>query len=166
MFYRVLGMFHGILLLYIHLISTLAIQLYCAQKTDLTDYVIRELETNLRRQHGMKLQMQMCLNVSSIQSCIPLIVICLSSSRLGVDMSAAVSGLPTGPNTAVLIFHHKKPHALPTEPSNAVLKEDEFKNIGIIIDVAFFENMGLYDCDMNTRAYKSLISFIKAHGTM
>ncbi|KAL3883667.1 hypothetical protein ACJMK2_029907 [Sinanodonta woodiana] len=158
-------MFYGILLLYIPLFSTVAIQLYCAQKTDLTNYAIRELETKLEGQHGLKLQMQICQNISSIQSYIPLIVICLSSSRLGVDVSAAIAGLPIGPNTAVLIFHHKKPHALPTEPSNAVLKEDEFKNIGIIIDVAFFEDTGLYDCDMNTRAYKSLITFIKSHGT-
>ncbi|KAL3883619.1 hypothetical protein ACJMK2_029864 [Sinanodonta woodiana] len=113
----------------------------------------------------MKLQMEICHDVSSIQSSIPLIVICLSSSRVGVDVSTAIAELPTGPNTAVLIFHHKKPHALPTEPSNALLKEDEFKNIGIIIDVAFFEDMGLYECDMNTRAYKSLISFIEGHGT-
>ncbi|KAL3883617.1 hypothetical protein ACJMK2_029862 [Sinanodonta woodiana] len=137
-FHRVMGMLYFQLLLYIHLISTLAIQLYCAHKTDLTDYVMRELETKLRSQHGMISQVQRCQNISSIQSCIPLIVICLRSSRLGVDLSVAIAGLPTGPNTAVLILHHKKQHALPTEPSNAFLKEDEFKNIGIIIDVAFF----------------------------
>ncbi|KAL3883660.1 hypothetical protein ACJMK2_029900 [Sinanodonta woodiana] len=129
----------------------------------MTDYALQELEKKLTDHpfHGvMKLSVTICKDISNIQPGIPLIVICLSSSRLSVDLRNAIFGVRTGSSTAVLIFHHLKEHALPTEPSHTILTKDEVSNVGTIIDVAFFETMGIYKCDMNIKAFSTLITFI------
>ena len=65
---------------------------------------------------------------------------------------------------AVLIFHHKDVHALPSQASERVLTGPELRNLGGIFDLAFLSGKGMYVCDMNRVNFISLINFIKREG--
>ncbi|KAK3597361.1 hypothetical protein CHS0354_034605 [Potamilus streckersoni] len=141
-------------------------QVYCPRKSDLMTNVVSELSNTLQLQmssYHLDLVIQMCDTPFNINRSLPVIVICLNASRLGTDVSNALQGVPTGPNVAVLILHHKDLHALPTQSSDRVLTGSEYKNIGAIIDMAYLTNKGMYTCDMNNRALETLKDFIQTH---
>ncbi|KAL3874019.1 hypothetical protein ACJMK2_037088 [Sinanodonta woodiana] len=141
-------------------------QVYCPRKSELTTNVVSELSSTLQLQMlswNLELVMQMCDMPSQISRSLPVIVICLNASRLGTDVSSALQGVPAGPNVAVLIFHHKDLHALPSQSSDRVLTGPEYKHVGAIIDMAYLTTKGMYSCEMNNKALETLIEFIKTH---
>jgi hypothetical protein len=60
-----------------------------------------------------------------------------------------------------LLFHIKEIHALTKQASTAVLTDRSFKDLGGIFDLAFVNGKGLYQCEMNENAMKSVCDFIK-----
>ncbi|KAL3874020.1 hypothetical protein ACJMK2_037089 [Sinanodonta woodiana] len=141
-------------------------QVYCPSKSDLMTNVTFELSNTLKLQmfsSNLEFLMQTCDKHSQISRSLPVLVICLNASRLGTDVSSALQGVPVGPNVAVLIFHNKDLHALPSQSSDRVLTGPEYKNVGAIIDMAYLTNKGMNSCDMNNRALETLMEFIKTH---
>ncbi|KAK3595560.1 hypothetical protein CHS0354_009516 [Potamilus streckersoni] len=139
-------------------------QLYCPNSSCLVRSVTDELLAMLTTQmntHELKLKMKICKSVEEIKKDVPLILICLQSSRLGTDVSNATKGIQIGPNVAVLILHHADIHALPTQSSREILTAPEYKSLNTIVDMGFLSEKGIYDCTMNDKARKDLTSFLQ-----
>lgn len=90
----------------------------------------------------------------------PTLVLCLHGSRLGTDAKSEVQNIREPGKTALLIFHYKDEHALPSQTSDGILTAAEFKALGGIFDLAFLKEKGIYDCNMNNFAASNIIKFI------
>nr|XP_022333946.1 TATA element modulatory factor-like [Crassostrea virginica]XP_022333947.1 TATA element modulatory factor-like [Crassostrea virginica]XP_022333948.1 TATA element modulatory factor-like [Crassostrea virginica] len=79
--------------------------------------------------------------------CWPLLVVCVNVSRIGADAKEALKGIPKGSNkdVALLVFHHKEAHALPSQTSDKILTGSDFNHLGTIIDLAFLSQKGIYN---------------------
>lgn len=74
---------------------------------------------------------------------------------------------PTGCNkdVALLVFHHKEAHALPSQTSDKILTGSDFNHLGTIIDLAFLSQKGIYECEMNTVGIERVVSFLLQYKT-
>lgn len=91
----------------------------------------------------------------------PTVVFCISISRLGSDVQEALKGISVSSDVAIIIFHHKEAHALPSQSSEKILTGSEYKQLGSIIDMAVLSSKGIYNCDMNNLGFTKLVSFAK-----
>ncbi|KAK3595563.1 hypothetical protein CHS0354_009519 [Potamilus streckersoni] len=144
---------------------TVLTQLYCPKPSDLVTSVTKKLTAMLKKHtitHDIKLKTMMCKSAKDLKKDVPLILICLQSSRLGTDVSNATKGIDIDlRNVAVLILHHADIHALPSQSSKKILTAPEYKNIGTIVDMGFLSPKGLYVCDMNQTSLDDLALFFK-----
>ncbi|XP_078313276.1 uncharacterized protein LOC111130943 isoform X1 [Crassostrea virginica] len=99
--------------------------------------------------------------------CWPLLVVCVNVSRIGADAKEALKGIPKGSNkdVALLVFHHKEAHALPSQTSDKILTGSDFNHLGTIIDLAFLSQKGIYECEMNTVGIERVVSFLLQYKT-
>ncbi|XP_053389408.1 uncharacterized protein LOC123566542 isoform X2 [Mercenaria mercenaria] len=145
--------------------STIQVQIYYQSRGEMMSKVLDELKLLLASNTGKernKVQFIDCLDKNDINPDIPLFVLCINASRIGTDVATTLQNLKgcEMENTALLIFHHKNEHALPTQTSNQVLAGPGFKALRGIYDLAFLTGKGMYDCEMNTRAVADIIGFI------
>lgn len=61
---------------------------------------------------------------------------------------------------ALVIFHHKEEHALPKQASERLLTGQVFMHLGGVLDLAFLQSKGIYNCEMNIKNIKSLVGFL------
>lgn len=61
---------------------------------------------------------------------------------------------------ALVIFHHKEEHALPKQASVRLLTGQMFMRLGGVLDLAFLQSKGIYNCEMNIKNIKSLVDFL------
>ncbi|XP_060594928.1 myosin heavy chain, cardiac muscle isoform-like [Ruditapes philippinarum] len=145
------------------------VQLYCQSGVGLLSSVEDELKCVLKSKFDVEESVDMdiidCAKPSDIISDIPLLILCIQASRLGTAVTTTVQGLNLTQKMAVLIFHHKDIHALPSQASDRVLTQPELRNLGGIFDLAFLSGKGMYECDMNRVNFISLTNFIKREGT-
>lgn len=95
----------------------------------------------------------------------PLLVVCVNVSRIGADAKEALKGIPKAKDVALLVFHHKEAHALPSQTSDKILTGADFSGLGSIIDLAFLSQRGIYECDMNTVGIERVASFLLQYKT-
>ncbi|XP_053389412.1 uncharacterized protein LOC128552407 [Mercenaria mercenaria] len=141
-----------------------SIQLYYQVKGDMTSKMLDALKSMLVTQMGVErneLQFIVCQNELDVNPELPLLVFCISASRLGTDASTVLQNLNVSAKVSVLIFHHKDIHALPNQSSERVLTGPEFKALGGIFDIAFLSDKGIYPCDMNQTAAVGIESFLR-----
>lgn len=109
-----------------------------------------------------KLTLVHCKKESDVQLDIPLLVLCMNTSRLGVDIQVSLQDITDLRKTALLIFHHKDIHNLPVNPSEKALKGPKYQDLSCIVDFAFQKGKGIYKCDMNEQSRSNVIHFIEA----
>ena len=68
-------------------------------------------------------------------------------------------------DVALLVFHHKEAHALPSQTSDKILTGSDFNHLGTIIDLAFLSQKGIYECEMNTVGIERVVSFLLQYKT-
>lgn len=68
-------------------------------------------------------------------------------------------------DVALLVFHHKEAHALPSQTSDKILTGADFSGLGSIIDLAFLSQRGIYECDMNNVGIERVASFLLQYKT-
>ncbi|XP_060598662.1 uncharacterized protein LOC132752365 [Ruditapes philippinarum] len=144
-------------------IEKLPVQLYHQKRGELITHIREDLLSKLKTclaQDNKELDVVTCETSYQIQPDQPLLILCTSSSRLGTDALNAIQGVLQKENTVLLIFHHKDVHALPNQTSDRVLTGPEFKALRGIYDMAFLSDKGIYVCNMNSLAIKSIIDFI------
>ncbi|XP_060590935.1 uncharacterized protein LOC132745935 [Ruditapes philippinarum] len=144
-------------------IETLPVQLYHQKGGELITHIREDLLSKLKThlaQDNKDLDVVTCETSYQIQPDQPLLILCTSSSRLGTDALNAIQGVLQKENTVLLIFHHKDVHALPNQTSDRVLTGPDFKTLRGIYDLAFLSEKGIYECNMNSLAIKSIIDFI------
>lgn len=75
--------------------------------------------------------------------------------------------LPVGncKDIALLVFHHKDVHALPSQTSDKILTGTEFSHVGLILDFAFLTNRGIYNCELNTLGIERIVTFLLQYKT-
>lgn len=95
----------------------------------------------------------------------PLLVVCVNVSRIGADAKEALKGIPKAKDVALLVFHHKEAHALPSQTSDKILTGADFSGLGSIIDLAFLSQRGIYECDMNNVGIERVASFLLQYKT-
>ncbi|XP_061174809.1 paramyosin-like [Saccostrea echinata] len=98
----------------------------------------------------------------------PLLAICVNVSRIGTDAKEVLKGIPKANNSkdvALLVFHHKEVHALPSQTSDKILTGTDFSHLGTIIDFAFLSQRGIYECDMNMMGIERIASFLLQYKT-
>ncbi|XP_062579540.1 myosin-2 heavy chain-like [Saccostrea cucullata] len=98
----------------------------------------------------------------------PLLAICVNVSRIGTDAKEVLKGIPKTSNfkdVALLVFHHKEAHALPSQSSDKILTGTDFNHLGSIIDFAFLSQRGIYECDMNMIGIERISSFLLQYKT-
>ncbi|XP_062604759.1 uncharacterized protein LOC134266554 isoform X2 [Saccostrea cucullata] len=98
----------------------------------------------------------------------PLLAICVNVSRIGTDAKEVLKGIPKTSNfkdVALLVFHHKEAHALPSQSSDKILTGADFSHLGTIIDFAFLSQRGIYECDMNMMGIERIASFLLQYKT-
>ncbi|XP_053389398.1 protein Daple-like [Mercenaria mercenaria] len=145
----------------------LQVQLYSQNRTSLTGIVekgLTELLTEKLESEKLELEFVQCAKASDIQPDVPVLLLCITVSRLGTDVANAVQGLTLSPEMAVLIFHHKDVHALPNQDSGRVLTGHDLKTLGGVFDMAFLSGKGIYPCEMNNNNAISLVNFINRKG--
>ncbi|XP_041353169.1 uncharacterized protein LOC121371385 [Gigantopelta aegis] len=91
----------------------------------------------------------------------PAILLCINVSRVGTDVANALKDMKADYNVAVVVLHHKDIHVLPKLSSVKSLTGQEFQNLGTIVDMAFWKEKGLHQCDMNQQAIQKLSDFLK-----
>lgn len=144
--------------------KVIPVQLYCQKRSDLINNIEERLAALLQKSFiskRLELEFLKCSRLSEIQPQYPLLVVCITVSRIGTDVANALHGLPLSSNMAVTIFHHKDEHALPSQLSERVLTGKELRGIGGIFDMAYFSHKGIYPCEMNSNSADSLVTFIK-----
>lgn len=145
----------------------LQVQLYSQNCTSLTSSVEDELSKLLKSKletATLELDFIQCAKSSDVQHDLPVLLLCISVSRIGTDVANAVQGLTLSSKMAVLILHHKDVHALPSQASERVLTGHELRNLGGVFDMAFLSGRGIYECNMNKINMISLINFINREG--
>ena len=65
----------------------------------------------------------------------------------------------------VVVLHHKEVHALPSQASDRVLTGEEYKQLGAIVDAAFWTGKGMYDCELNKLATEKIYNFVSGFVT-
>lgn len=95
----------------------------------------------------------------------PLLVVCVNVSRIGADAKEALKGIPKAKDVALLVFHHKEVHALPSQTSDKILTGADFSGLGSIIDLAFLSGRGIYECELNTVGIERVASFLLQYKT-
>lgn len=144
--------------------KVIPVQLYCQKRSDLINNIEERLTALLQKSFiskRLELEFWKCSRLSEIKPQFPLLVVCITVSRIGTDVANALHGLPLSSNMAVTIFHHKDEHALPSQLSERVLTGKELRGIGGIFDMAYFSDKGIYPCEMNSNSADSLVTFIK-----
>ena len=61
---------------------------------------------------------------------------------------------------ACLVIHVKEEHALPTTASREVLTA-RARELGVMLDAAYTDDLGFYNCAMNDFALSNLLAFIQ-----
>ncbi|XP_060588683.1 uncharacterized protein LOC132744088 isoform X1 [Ruditapes philippinarum] len=136
------------------------VQLYHSHSGNTIKDIEEELKTMLKN-HLKDVQFVKCNRITDIDQSQMLIVLSIIASRVGTDAANAIKDVPRPENTALLLFHIKEIHALTKQASTAVLTDRSFKDLGGIFDLAFVNGKGLYQCEMNENAMKSVCDFIK-----
>ncbi|XP_046379400.2 uncharacterized protein LOC124151119 [Haliotis rufescens] len=90
----------------------------------------------------------------------PAILLCVNVSRLGTDVSNALKDVRASEDVAVVVLHHKDVHVLPKLSSEKSLTGAEFQELGAIVDMAFWKEKGLHQCDINQTAIMKLADFL------
>ncbi|XP_067682093.1 uncharacterized protein [Haliotis asinina] len=90
----------------------------------------------------------------------PAILLCVNVSRLGTDVSNALKDVRASEDVAVVVLHHKDIHVLPKLSSEKSLTGSEFQELGAIVDMAFWKEKGLHQCDINQTAIMKLADFL------
>ncbi|XP_045177212.2 uncharacterized protein LOC123537519 isoform X1 [Mercenaria mercenaria] len=150
--------------------KTIQVQLYGQRSMGWTSEIEKELIDSLKTEmksvdDKLELSFFKVSRPSDVLPDIPLLLICVTISRLGTDVINATQGLALAPNMALTIFHHKDEHALPNQASERILMAKELRGAGGIFDMAFKSDMGIYSCDMNINTISSLITFIRRQAT-
>ncbi|XP_060589013.1 structural maintenance of chromosomes protein 2-like isoform X2 [Ruditapes philippinarum] len=136
------------------------VQLYHSHSGNTIKDIEEELKTMLNN-HLKDVKFVKCNRITDIDQSQMLIVLSIIASRVGTDAANAIKDVPRPENTALLLFHIKEIHALTKQASTAVLTDRSFKDLGGIFDLAFVNGKGLYQCEMNENAMKSVCDFIK-----
>lgn len=140
------------------------VQLYHFNRVSLVSELEEELRALLKSKledAKTELDFTECNEAGDVNKNLPLLIVCISASRLGTDVKNAIQSLKLTPNMALIIFHHKDLHALPNQASERVLTGDVFSRVGGVYDFAFLSGKGIYDCDMNQRNIQRLVIFLK-----
>ncbi|XP_056021769.1 uncharacterized protein LOC125652230 isoform X2 [Ostrea edulis] len=98
----------------------------------------------------------------------PLLAVCVNVSRIAADAKEALRGVTEVGNCkdiALLVFHHKDVHALPSQTSDKILTGTEFSHVGLILDFAFLTNRGIYNCELNTLGIERIVTFLLQYKT-
>lgn len=145
--------------------STVRVQMYAAVNRELCDRMMSELEAMLTTQLEMYdtvLQIEKYKDAPP-DSHLPLLVLCINASRLGTDVNQALRDVNRSRTFALVVLHHKDIHALPRQPSEKLLIGSEYKDINLIVDIAYLTTKGIYPCEMNNISLDKLYSFIKSN---
>lgn len=129
-------------------------------ETELTKILKEKMETDLMQQEFIQ-----CASQDEIKPDVPVLLLCTTASRLGVDVMNVLHGLTPTKKMALLIFHHKDAHALPSQASDRVLSISALSDLGAIFDMAFVTGKGIYSCSMNNNCLVSIVHFINNEGT-
>ncbi|KAL4237639.1 hypothetical protein ACF0H5_002353 [Mactra antiquata] len=140
--------------------SDINVQMYHSKDSTVVTDVIEQLQKQLIQSEKL-LKFTPCAKPESAQPDVPLLIMCLNSSRLGTDALRAIKGISDSKRTALIVVQYKEAHALSSSLSKQILSETEFKTLGGIFDIAYTKDQGLYACEMNTQAITDIISFIK-----
>lgn len=144
-------------------VETFTVQIYHQRRGSLIGLVVEELLNRLKEhlsQDNKDLEVIRCETSDDIQPGKPLLVLCMSTSRLGTDAKTAIQGIPELRHSALLIFHHKDQHALPSQLSERILADSEFRSLRGIFDLAYLTGKGMYACDMNSRAITGITELV------
>lgn len=148
--------------------KTVTVQMFSAVNQKLCQIVESELFTMLATHletMNVNIQKEPCLHPQDHHDDVPLIVLCVNASRLGTDVTQALSNVTYNSSVAVAILHHKEFHALPSQASEKLLIGQDYKKLGLIVDIAFLTTKGMYPCEMNNRSIERLCQFISAFST-
>lgn len=143
--------------------KTVIVQMFSAVNQKLCQLVEGELfamlATHLETM-SVNIQREPCLHPQEHHDNVPLIVLCVNASRLGTDVQQALSNVTYNSSVVVAILHHKEIHALPSQASEKLLIGQDYKKLGLIVDIAFLTHKGMYPCEMNNRSIERLCQFI------
>ncbi|XP_053389405.1 paramyosin, long form-like [Mercenaria mercenaria] len=148
--------------------KTMRIQLYHHSRSSLVSKVETELKALLKKlmdDESFELTFVECGGDVEVDPNEPLLILCISASRLGTDATNAVQSLRLTSKMALLVFHHKDGHALPNQDSEHVLTGQEFRRLGGIYDLGFLSSKGIYSCEMNDQNIKRIVHFLNKEGT-
>lgn len=148
--------------------KTVTVQMFSAVNQKLCQIVESELFSMLATHletMNVNIQKEPCLHPQDHHDDVPLIVLCVNASRLGTDVTQALSNVAYNSSVAVAILHHKEFHALPSQASEKLLIGQDYKKLGLIVDIAFLTTKGMYPCEMNNRSIERLCQFISAFST-
>lgn len=148
--------------------KTVTVQMFSAVNQKLCQIVESELFSMLATHletMNVNIQKEPCLHPQDHHDDVPLIVLCVNASRLGTDVTQALSNVTYNSSVAVAILHHKEFHALPSQASEKLLIGQDYKKLGLIVDIAFLTTKGMYPCEMNNRSIERLCQFISAFST-
>ncbi|KAJ8309040.1 hypothetical protein KUTeg_013914 [Tegillarca granosa] len=149
-------------------LEKLTVQMFSAVNQKLCQIVESELFTMLATHletMNVNIQKEPCLHPQDHHDDVPLIVLCVNASRLGTDVTQALSNVTYNSSVAVAILHHKEFHALPSQASEKLLIGQDYKKLGLIVDIAFLTTKGMYPCELNNRSIDRLCQFISAFTT-
>ncbi|XP_053389396.1 serologically defined colon cancer antigen 8 homolog [Mercenaria mercenaria] len=141
------------------------VQLYSQTSGDLITAIEEELMALLKSRmnnNNNELEFIKCVSPNNIQADKPLLLLCINASRLGTDVSNVLQGIHITSKMAVLVFHHKDVHALPSQASDRVLSGPQFRGIGGIFDMAFLSGKGIYSSEMNDNSIINVMNFISS----
>ncbi|KAL4219052.1 hypothetical protein ACF0H5_021635 [Mactra antiquata] len=102
-------------------------------------------------------------DTDKLKNDIPLIVVCLHSTRLIPDIEQALEQVKYTREFLVLIVHTCTESNLPVIPSS--IKLGEYKSNVEFIDMGFdVDYWGIYECELNDSAIRYLEEYIKKFG--
>ncbi|XP_069125685.1 uncharacterized protein [Argopecten irradians] len=146
-----------------HDLSSGRVLLFTGNQQTYVDDVSSEIGNMLSfkmESRGVKIRVERCTDPQTHHNNTPLLVLCIHASRLGTDVHHALQSVKCDRSVALVVLHHKEYHALPSQPSEKLLVGGHYRQLGVIVDIAFLKSKGVYTCDMNDRSLDKLCSFI------
>lgn len=135
------------------------VQLYIPEKVlnDSIKLFGESLAKELKKRVSIECQIE---KKNSLQTALPLLLVCPSGSRLGAHTDLALEDFQWDEPFIVIIINFGTEMSLPEiASSNKVPQKPAYEKI-VFIDMAYNEDDKLYECDMNNIAYSKIKAFV------
>ncbi|XP_045187837.1 uncharacterized protein LOC123545578 [Mercenaria mercenaria] len=138
------------------------ILLYSKRQDDVIMVLVKELE-NWLNFLIKNVSYELLDNIKRRNPEVPLLVLCINSTRCATDASNAIQGITEFQHTSLVVFHHRDVHALSFTPSSRAFTDPAIKALAGIYDIAFLQDKGIYHCDLNEKAINGIVAFLRKY---